>query len=42
MNAGIYVGCLYAGDDHFGKYISKIVFYEGGFKDAKRHGQGTM
>ena len=38
MSAGIYVGCLYAGDDHFGKYISKLFYYEGEFKDSKRHG----
>ena len=42
MSAGIYVGCLYAGDKNFGKYISKLYFYEGEFKDAKMHGLGTM
>jgi hypothetical protein len=42
MSAGIYVGCLYAGDNNFGLYISKLYFYEGEFKDSKRHGQGTM
>ena len=42
MSAGIYVSCLYAGDNNVGKYISKLYFYEGGFKDAKKHGYGSM
>ena len=38
MSAGIYVGCLYSGDDNKGKYISQLYFYEGEFKDEKMHG----
>ena len=41
MSANIYSEALYKGDNNEGKYL-KLYFYEGGFKDNKKSGYGTL